>query len=214
MSQKKILSFLTLLLSLTIIVLLYPRLQNTESFQHLILQLGWKGILLDLVLTSTLMLFPIIPFTLIAGINILLFGLLGGFLLSLTGSMIGSSIAFWIARFLGQEWARPHLKKLGKWGNLSDTKNFYLLILARLIPILPSAAVNYAAGVSPIKYGHFLLATLLGKIPMIAWESWFGHDFWQLMHHPKRFLISILSGAALFGIAWLFWYYSEGNEKA
>lgn len=213
MARKKLVSYLTLLLSVLIILFLYPRLQNPEIFQTLILQLGWKGILLDLLIVSLLMFFPFIPFSLLAGINILLFGWIGGFLLSLTGSLLGSSLAFWIGRHLGQEWARPHLAKLGKWNKLSDAKNFYLIVLARLIPFLPSAAVNYAAGVSPMKFPLFLGATLLGKLPMIAWESWFGHDFWHLMQHPKRFFLALLSGAVIFGTAWLIWYYIDKKEK-
>ena len=214
LTRKKIVSYLTLLLSALIIIFLYPRLQNPEALQSLILQLGWKGILLDLLFISLLMFFPFIPFALIAGINILLFGWIGGFLLSLTGSLMGSSLAFWIARYLGQEWARPHLAKLGKWSKLSDAKNFYLIVLARLIPVLPSAAVNYAAGVSPMEFPLFLGASLLGKFPMIVWESWFGHDFWHLMQHPKRFILALVSGAVIFGSAWLVWQYIDRKEKA
>jgi uncharacterized membrane protein YdjX (TVP38/TMEM64 family) len=214
LTQKKKASFFTLLLCALVIFLLYPKMQHPEAFQIFILQLGWKGILLDLVIISLLMLFPFFPFSLLAGINILLFGWIGGFLLSLTGSLLGSSISFWVARFLGQDWARPHLEKLGKWNKLSDAKNFYLIVLARLIPILPSAAVNYAAGVSPMKFIHFFWATLLGKLPMIAWESWFGHDFWHLMQNPKRFILALLSGALIFGTAWLVWIYIDRKEKS
>ncbi len=213
MTRKKILSYLTLLLSALIIIFLYPRLQNPEAFQHLIYHLRWKGVLLDLLIVSLLMFFPFIPFTLIAGINVLLFGWIGGFLLSLTGSLLGSSIAFWIARYLGQEWARPHLDRLGRWNKLSDAKNFYLIVLARLIPVLPSAAVNYAAGISPMKFPLFLGASFLGKFPMIVWESWFGHDFWHLMEHPKRFFLALFSGAVIFGSAWLLWQYIDRKEK-
>jgi uncharacterized membrane protein YdjX (TVP38/TMEM64 family) len=214
LSRKKKASFLTLLIPISIIIFLYPRVQNPEAFQSLILQLGWKGIFLDLLFIATLMFFPIIPFSLIAGINIVIYGWIGGFLISLMGSLIGSAMSFSVGRYLGQEWARPHLAKLGKWGKLSDAKNFYLIVLARLIPVLPSAAVNYAAGVSPMKFTHFLLATLLGKIPMIAWESWFGHDFWHLMQHPRRFVLALISGAAIFSTAWLVWVYIDSKEKA
>ena len=214
LTRQKKASFLTLLISVLIIIFLYPRLQNPEAFQVLILQLRWKGILLDLLIISMLMLFPVLPFSLLAGINVLVYGWIGGFLLSLTGSLIGSSIGFWVGRYLGQEWARPHLAKLGKWNKLSDAKNFYLIVLARLIPILPSAAVNYAAGVSPMKFILFFWATLLGKLPMIAWESWFGHDFWHLMQHPKRFAFALLSGGAIFGTAWLVWLFIDRKEKA
>ncbi|SHN87871.1 TVP38/TMEM64 family protein [Desulfitobacterium chlororespirans] len=213
MSRKKLTSAIVLLLSLVIIGLLYPQIQHPDLFQDLILDLGWKGVLLDLLALSLLMFFPIIPFALLAGINIVIYGWSAGFLLSLTGSLLGSSLAFFISRLLGQEWARPHLNKLGKWGKLSDSKNFSLIILARLIFILPAAAVNYAAGVSPIRFRSFFLATLIGNIPIILWESWFGHDFWHLLQYPRRFSLALLTGAVIFSCAWLLWQYIDRQEK-
>lgn len=152
--QKKA-SFLTLILSMILILFLYPKLQHPQDLQNLILQLGWKGIMLDLLVLSVQMLFPFIPFALLAGMNTLLFGWKIGFALSLMGSLLGSMLGFGLSRTLGQEWARPKLAKLGKWAKLSEDKNFYLIVLARLIPVLPAAAVNYAAGLSPIKFSSF-----------------------------------------------------------
>lgn len=212
-NAKKSASFLTLIFSAALILLLYPKLQNPHALQTVILQLGWKGILLDLFVISIQMLFPIIPFALLAGMNIILFGWALGFALSLTGSLLGSTISFGLARSLGQDWAQPKLAKLGKWAKLSEAKNFYLIILARLIPILPAAAVNYAAGISPMKFTSFFWATLLGKLPMIAWESWVGHDFWKLFHHPWRFTLALLIGAIGIGSAWFGWYFLDQQEK-
>jgi len=212
-SNKKTASVLTLLVSVILIIFLYPRLQHPAALQTLIIHLGWKGIVLDLLILTLQMLFPFIPFALLAGINTLLFGWLPGFLISLTGSVLGSSVGFGLARSLGQEWAKPRLAKLGKWGNLPEAKSFYLIMLARLIPILPAAAVNYAAGISPMKFPTFLLATILGKIPMIAWESWIGHDFWRLVHHPWRFALALVLGAVVFSVAWMGWRILESKEK-
>lgn len=202
--QKKA-SLLTLVLSIILILFLYPKLQQPQALQTLILHLGWKGIVLDLLVICVQMLFPFIPFALLAGMNTVLFGWKLGFGLSLIGSLLGSTLGFGLARTLGQEWARPKLSKLGKWAKLSESKNFYLIILARLIPILPAAAVNYAAGISPMKFASFFWATLLGKIPMIAWESWVGHDFWKLLDHPWRFALALLVGAVGISFAWYAW---------
>lgn len=212
-TPKKKASLLTLALTIILIVLLYPKLQHPEVLQNLILQLGWKGIVLDLVVISVQMLFPFIPFALLAGMNTLLFGWKLGFLLSLMGSLLGSMLGFGLSRTLGQEWARPKLAKLGKWAKLSEGKNFYLIVLARLIPVLPAAAVNYAAGLSPMKFISFFGATLMGKIPMIAWESWVGHDFWGILSHPWRFALALLIGALGISFAWYGWTLLDQREN-
>lgn len=64
-----------------------------------------------------------------------------------------------------------------------------------------------------MKFTSFLGATLLGKIPMIAWESWIGHDFWKLVHHPWRFAFSLIIGAFLIGSAWYGWLKLDKYEN-
>ncbi|MHB8125774.1 MAG: TVP38/TMEM64 family protein [Desulfitobacteriaceae bacterium] len=216
LTKKKFSSLLTLLISLTLIIFLYPKLQHPATLRIFLADLGWKGQILDLLIVALQMLFPIIPFPLLAGLNTVLFGWIPGFTLSLCGSLLGCSLGFWLARFLGQEWVYKKLAKSDKLNqitNLSPKKTFYLIILARLTPIFPSAAVNYAAGLSPMKFQVFFLASLLGKLPMIAWESWIGHDFWQLSHHPKRFAGGLIIGTLIFGGIWLTYHLSEKKRK-
>lgn len=210
---KKFFSFFTLAVSLTFVVLLYPELQNPSAFQMLVTQWGWVSIFVDLFILMLLALFPITPFALIAGGNTLVFGWVNGFLLSLVGSLLGASLGFYLSRNLGQEWAQPKIAKLGKWANLIEGNSFSIILISRLIPILPSAAVNYAAGLSLMTFPRFLLASLLGKIPMIVWESWIGHDFWQISKNPSRFLLAILIGVLIFGLASLYFYFSANRFK-
>ena len=205
---------MTLLISLSIVIFLYPKLQNPTELQAFVAQWGLLSIIVDLAIIVILALFPVIPFVLIAGINTLLYGWIGGFMLSLAGSLLGASLAFWLARTLGQAWAQPKVKKLGKWGTLLRGNSFSVVFLSRLIPVLPSAAVNYASGLSLMTFSSFFLATLLGKIPMIVWESWVGHDLWRISHHPGRLLLALAIGALLFGSVGLYWYYSKKFPKS
>ena len=210
---KKSFSFLTLLISLTLVVFLYPKLQNPADLQAFVTQWGTLSIFINLAIIMVLALFPVIPFVLMAGINTILFGWIGGFILSLTGSLLGASLGFWLARTLGQAWAQPKMTKLGKWGALLRGNSFTVILLSRLIPVLPSAAVNYAAGLSLMTFPSFLLATLLGKIPMIVWESWVGHDLWRISHHPGRLLLALAIGVLVFGSVGLYWYFSKKFPK-
>ena len=211
--NKKYFSALTLLVSLTFVILLYPELQHPAALQAFVIQWGSISILIDLFIITLLMLFPVVPFVLIAGVNIILYGWLGGFFLSLGGSLLGASLGFWLARTLGQTWAQPKVAKLGKWGALLRGNSFTVVLLSRLIPILPSAAVNYASGLSFMTFPAFLLATLLGKLPMVIWESWVGHDLWKISHHPGRLLVALAIGALLFGSVGLYWYFSKKFPK-
>jgi len=195
------------------VIVLYPKLQNPTAFQTFVTQWGWISVFVDLFIIVLLGLFPVVPFALIAGVNTLIFGWVGGFILSLTGSLLGASLGFWLARTLGQEWAQPKIGGLGKWGPLIQGNCFSIILISRLIPILPSAAVNYAAGLSLMTFPTFLLATFIGKIPMIVWESWIGHDFWQLSSNPGRFLLALGIGALLFSLASLFCYGSVKRYK-
>jgi len=206
---KKYFSLMTLLISLAIVIFLYPKMQHPAELQAFVTQWGLLSIFIDLAIIMTLVLFPVMPFVLMAGINTIIYGWIGGFMLSLSGSLLGASLGFWLARTLGQEWAQPKMKKLGKWGALLRGNSFSVVLLSRLIPVLPSAAVNYAAGLSLMTFPSFLLASLLGKFPMIIWESWVGHDLWRISHHPGRLLLALAIGALLFGSVGLYWYYSK-----
>ncbi|HWQ89723.1 MAG TPA: VTT domain-containing protein [Desulfitobacteriaceae bacterium] len=216
LTNKKFNSLLTLLFSLALIIFLYPKLQDPASLQTYLTGLGWKGMILDLVIVALQMLFPLVPFPLLAGLNSVLFGWIPGFLLSLIGSLLGCSLGFWLARYLGQEWIQTKLTKsyiLGHLATFSPKKSFFLIILARLTPICPAAVVNYIAGLSPMKFQTFLLASLLGKIPMIAWESWVGHYFWQISDHPQNFAFALIMGILVFGGIWLAYHLSGKKQK-
>ncbi|KJR46926.1 putative integral membrane protein [Desulfosporosinus sp. I2] len=212
LSQKKVASVVTICLSLALIWFLYPHLQNARALQILIYSLGWKGIVLDLLIITAQMLFPIVPFALLAGINVILFGPIAGYFISLTGSVFGSSLGFCLARSLGQEWAKPKLQKLGKWAELPESRSFFMVMIGRMIPVLPAAALNYAAGLSSMKFRSYFLATLLGKIPIVAWESWIGRDFWYIFKHPQSFLKALVAGLLLFGGVSLIWYFSSKRK--
>lgn len=195
------------------VIFLYPKLQHPAVLQEFVAQWGILSIFIDLTIVTILALFPVVPFVLMAGINVLLYGWVGGFVLSLFGSLLGASLGFWLARTLGQDWAQPRVQKLGKWGALLRGNSFSVILLSRLIPILPSAAVNYAAGLSLMSFPSFLLASLLGKIPMIVWESWVGHDLWRISHHPGRLFLALAMGALIFGSVGLFWYFTNKYPK-
>jgi len=83
------------------------------------------------------------------------------------GLLIGSVIAFYIARLGG----KPIIVKLigNKWLNRVDKwieKNGVIAIfITRLVPVIPFDLISYLSGITRIKFKHYFPATVLGAFP-------------------------------------------------
>jgi uncharacterized membrane protein YdjX (TVP38/TMEM64 family) len=103
-------------------------------------------------------------FTVAAG---LLFGSVTGVVLAVTATALAAVVAFWLVRLTGGAlveryadrgpvvWTR---RRLDRSGLLAVTS-------LRLIPALPFSLLNYAAGLSGVRFGPFLFGTVLGTAP-------------------------------------------------
>lgn len=126
--------------------------------------------------------FPYVPFVVLAGANVALFGALPGFLINWLGIAAGASLLFWLSRGILRGWVRRRWRDhplAGRLDREAASKGWILVALARLVPVIPSAAIDGLAGISGMMYGSFLVGTLLGTFPMIAVESFFGGAFWR-----------------------------------
>jgi uncharacterized membrane protein YdjX (TVP38/TMEM64 family) len=103
-------------------------------------------------------------FTVAAG---LLFGAATGVVLAVTATAAAAVLAFWLVRLTGGGlverfadrgpvlWTR---RRLDRSGLLAVTS-------LRLIPAIPFSVLNYAAGLSGVRFTPFLLGTVLGTAP-------------------------------------------------
>ena len=112
---------------------------------------------------SVLML-PTLPLNLAAG---MLWGWAWGTVLSLFGVVMGASIAFFIARYVGHDFIEKHLQ--GKhwqmlW-RLIESYNWKAVAFARINPVFPSAPLNYFFGLTNISFAHYFFSTLLFILP-------------------------------------------------
>ncbi|MFQ5952718.1 MAG: TVP38/TMEM64 family protein [Candidatus Omnitrophota bacterium] len=136
---------------------------------------------------------PIAPLSLTAG---LVFGAFWGAILLMTAAMIGTSATFMISRFFGRGLVERLLK--GKFKNLDEKlerNGFMTVLFFRVIPIVPYEVLNYAGGLSKIKFKDYFLATFLGLIPGVVVAAFFGGSLGEIktisdIFAPK-FLIAI-----------------------
>jgi uncharacterized membrane protein YdjX (TVP38/TMEM64 family) len=92
------------------------------------------------------------------------------------GLIVGSIIAFHIARRGG----RPVVAKIigEKWTKIMDdwvTENgIKAILLTRIVPIIPFDLVSYVSGITPISFGNYLIATIIGAVPRILFLAYVG----------------------------------------
>lgn len=142
---------------------------NPESFREFIEGFGnWAiAIYFLLVVLNTVTIMPPLIFTvLLAGV---LFDPIKGIIVLWTSMVLGSIIAFSIARFLGQDFVSRKLKgRADEFNEQLGENGFTIVLTIRLIGIPPPELINYAAGLSKISFRDFVLAVMIGSTPVVV----------------------------------------------
>lgn len=141
---------------------------------------GLISVLCSMLLIAADVFFPIVPFAIIAALNGAVFGIANGVWITLAGSMLGTVLLFFLARYSFRDWARKKIKAYPaiKGYEASFDKNaFTAVLLGRLIPVIPSLVMNVVCGLSSVRWHVFFLASLIGKIPNILVVTIAGANF-------------------------------------
>ena len=100
--------------------------------------------------------------TLLAGA---VFGVWRGGVLTLAGSLLATTMAYWLARTVAR---KPVLRLFGEnrlLRALKENDGTLALFRLRVLPVAPFAVLSYLAGVAAVSQRRLLLATLLAGIP-------------------------------------------------
>lgn len=142
-------------------------LMDENGLRRLIGRLGvWGPLALILMMTGAIVLSPIPsgPIAMVAGAA---FGPVWGTVYVVIGAEAGALIAFAIARFFGYEAVRHWA-----WGrrllDRARSQNVLMAVVfaSRLVPFISFDAVSYAAGLTPLTFWRFAVATLAGVVPI------------------------------------------------
>lgn len=130
------------------------------------------------------------------------YGSLAGTFLTVAGSFLGASIAFVIARFLAYDAVRrwEFVRRPLDWLERGHSQNWLMaaVFLTRLAPFLSFDAISYAAGLTPLAYWRFALATLLGVTP-VSFLLAYGGDA-VLVVGPENPVLTLLVFGGITGI--------------
>ncbi|MFR9673573.1 TVP38/TMEM64 family protein [Streptomyces sp. TR02-1] len=97
-----------------------------------------------------------------------LFGLPVGATAVVAGATAGAALSFALARVLGRPAVARYTGGGGRLAGIDrflSRRGFPAVLLLRLVPLFPFAAVNYGAGLSGVRFVPYLAGTVLGILP-------------------------------------------------
>lgn len=144
--------------------------------QHWIQSLGVWGPIAFVVIyiLATVFLLPGAAMTPLSG---LLFGLGWGTLWVIIASNVGASLAFVIGRYFARDAVARKIEGNEKFAAIDRAvgKDGWKIVgLTRLSPVFPFVLLNYAYGLTSVKWIHFAVASLIGMIPGTVMYVYFG----------------------------------------
>ncbi len=163
-----------------------------DVIKHFILGFGaWAlAVFIFLYALNTISILPPIGImSLAAGF---IFGPFLGTVGIMTGALIGTSATFFIARIFGQNYVEGLLKgKAKEFEEKLNRNGFVTILFLRLIPLSPWEVVNYAAGLSKIKYQDYILATMIGILPAVLIQTFFADSLTDFNVRDPQFIAAV-----------------------
>ncbi|MCH5584088.1 VTT domain-containing protein [Shimazuella sp. AN120528] len=131
------------------------------------------AILLSILINVIISIIGFIPSVFLTAINIKLFGLAGGFTLSLIGEALGALMSFWLYRLGFRKFVEAKVSSHPKVQQLLSVRGreaFLLILSLRLIPFIPSSLVTLYAALGSVSWILFAFASTIGKVPALVME--------------------------------------------
>lgn len=118
-----------------------------------------------LYIAATVLFVPGLLVTMAAGA---LFGVMWGTALVSLASVCGASLAFLVGRYLARDWVARKLEKRDRFRAVDDAiarDGGTIVLLLRLSPLFPYNLLNYALGITRVRFRSYVLASWIGMLP-------------------------------------------------
>lgn len=147
---------------------------------------------------GTIFFFPGSVLTLAGGA---LFGPVWGTVFNLTGATIGAAVSFVIARHLLSDWVEN--KTGGRMKQLKDgveNEGWRFVAFVRLVPLFPFNLLNYALGITRIKFWHYVIASYIFMLPGAIAYTYIGYIGKEAATGGEGLIQKVMLGLALLAI--------------
>lgn len=174
----KIISFSAIVLGIVVLFILpstrqwlsniFSLFSNQEELKEYVKSFGiWAPLIFFIIQVVQVIVAPI-PGNVTTLVGGALFGWVQGFILGQSGIIIGSILAFYLARIYGKPLVLKFVsqKTYDKYNRLFTGKGFLILLFIFLVPFFPDDALCLLAGLSTMPIGTFLILILVGRTPI------------------------------------------------
>ena len=149
---------------------------NVDAVIAYIRSFGSYAMVFSFVLMVFSSLIAPLPAFMITLSNAAIFGWWQGAILSWSSAMVGAALCFLLARGLG----RDVVERFAGKGALASVDGYFekygtkTILVCRLLPFVSFDAISYFAGLTPLKFLPFFIATGLGQTPATIVYSYVG----------------------------------------
>ena len=163
----KLIVFAIVLIAFSIAAAVFPVRDWIRNLIDWVEQLGPAGIavFVGAYAIATVLFLPGWIFTVAAG---LLFGVVGGTAVALSGATIGAALAFLVARYLVRDsiqnlaGSNPRFQAIDR---AIGENGWKIVGLLRLNPLIPFNLSNYFYGITAIRFWPYVLTSAIGMLP-------------------------------------------------
>lgn len=157
-------------------LILLPVPEYLESLLEWTRGIGPWGylVLIGLYIVATVLFVPGMILTLAGGF---LFGVVGGSIAVSIGSTLGAGAAFLVGRFVARESVERLVRGNARFAAIDravGAQGFRIVFLIRLSPIFPYNVLNYAFGLTRVRFRPYLFGSWLGMLPATVMYVYLG----------------------------------------
>lgn len=192
---------IVLIVALGALAIHYRGVLSMQTIERWTLEAGaWAPAVFMLAYAvSTVLFIPAVPITLAGGA---LFGPFWGTVYNLIGATIGAILAFAVSKYLASGWVRRMMGgRLKKLYDGVEAEGWKFVAFTRLVPVIPFNALNYALGLTPIKFSHYAVATLVFMLPGAFAYTYVGYAGKEAFTDGEGSLHKILIAIGLVALA-------------
>lgn len=192
--------------------------ETLEPYFEQIAGSGWAPVAIPLVFAAASIVF--FPVTILIALTGMTLGPVTGFLCATAGCLGSAALAFAAGALMGEKGLRRIMgRRLNRMSQSAAEKGVLSIVGLRLLPVAPFTAVNLIAGASHVRFGDFMIGTVLGMMPGIVLMTALGDRLREVWHNPSvenTILLGLLAVAwlaAALGLQYLVSKYRKSDES-
>lgn len=125
---------------------------------------------------------PVLPLSVFIALNVVTFGSIVALIISWLGTIFGCLVAFYLSRkfshYINKKFKHNNKinNKVKEFRKFINKISFSNLVILFAIPFTPAFPINIAAGMSNMSQKRFIMALIIGKLPMVYFWVFIGKN--------------------------------------